>query len=356
MKKIKNILSGKNYFNDNYVYRYINKFKNNISIYKNYDTDIQNFDFVILALPTNFNNKLNSFDTSVLEDTSTKLLSLGFKGSIIIKSTIPIGFTDKLKDKLKYKKIFFSPEFLREGHELYDNLHPDRFICGSRSSGAKTYMNIIKNIINYKPAKFIFMSNSEAEATKLFSNSFLANRVAFFNELDTFALENNLSTKNIINGMCCDKRIGNYYNNPSFGYGGYCLPKDTKQLSSSFKSLKHPLIHSISLSNENRINYLAGHIKFMQPRVLGVYKIEMKKGSDNSRESSILNLILKLKNEIRIIVFDKNLIKNATYDFELINNFKKFGAMSDLIITNRIDKNILQYKNKLFSPDIFHNN
>ena len=267
----------------------------------------ENADYIIISTPTNFDAKQNSFDTSSLDKCLKDIHSLNKKALIIIKSTVPIGYTD-IKRKKYSNKIIFSPEFLREGKALQDNLYPTRLIFGDNSVETKKFSVILKNSCLKKNIKVLFISSKEAEAVKLFSNSYLAMRISFFNELDSFSLSNNLETKNIIEGIILDPRIGDDYNNPSFGFGGYCLPKDSKQLLTDFKTIPQSIISSINKSNKKRKKYISDEILKLNPKKIGIYRLAMKQGSDNFRESSILDIINYLKSKkVKLLIYDPNL-------------------------------------------------
>ena len=355
-KKLDKLKNGSPLIAGKGINKYLSLSKNNLSFTSDL-SETGKSDIVFIALPTNFNEKTNRFDTTLIESVVKKLIKLNPKLIIVIKSTIPIGFTEKLIKKHNNKNIMFSPEFLREGKSIRDNLYPDRVILGSLANKTirKTTLGIFKSIVLKKNPDFIEMNPSDAEAVKLLSNTYLAMRVAFFNELDSLCLNNSLSSKNIIQGMSLDKRIGDYYNNPSFGFGGYCLPKDTKQMEIHFKNTKNrQLIESINHSNRSRINSIIESIMNLKPSVVGIYGIEMKSGSDNYRESSSLKVAEALKQRsIRVIIFDdKKLISNS--DFEVTNNLSLFDSTCDIIILNRLNKISKNFKTKTFSRDIFN--
>lgn len=317
----------------------------------------KNADFVIVATPTNYDPKEGTFDTSSVEGVIQQALINNSNTNIIIKSTIPLGFTKKMREKYKTNNILFSPEFLREGSALYDNLYPSRIIVGDRSEKAQLFANILSQCaIKIDKSKIIFMDSSEAEAVKLFANTYLAMRVSFFNELDSFSQIHNLSTKNIIDGVSSDPRIGNYYNNPSFGYGGYCLPKDTKQLLSNFDKIPNNIIKAIIDSNETRKNFIADIIYNKSPKSIGVYRLTMKFDSDNFRESAVLDVIKKLqKKKIKIYLYEPK-IQGNFQNMILLNNLNEFISKSDIIIANRMSKELEKVKNKVFTRDLFREN
>lgn len=317
---------------------------------------IQDADFIFVATPTNFNEFENSFDTSIVEAEIKNALKFSKKQSlVIIKSTVPIGFTESQSINFKTERIIFSPEFLREGKALRDNLYPSRFIIGGqKNSQNQSFANLMLDSISDKEINCLYMSSSEAEAVKLFSNTFLAMRVAMFNELDTFAMEKGLSALNIIKGVSLDPRIGDYYNNPSFGYGGYCLPKDTKQLFSEYKGISQTLIEATIISNSMRKNLLANKIRSLNPKKIGFYRLNMKDGSDNFRESATLSLIKRLHDsKIEMVIFEPK-IKDRFYDqIPVESNLNKFIEKTDLIITNRLHDDLKNCSHKIFSRDLF---
>ena len=319
--------------------------------------NFESFDFVILATPTDFNEATKTFDTSVLEEIIEKILKTNFKGLIVIKSTIPIGFTDRISKKYDTDKISFSPEFLREGSALEDNQNPTRIIVGgSNKNKNQEFMEMIKDSISSEcsPPCF-YMKAAEAEAVKLFSNSYLAMRVSFFNELDSFSMENNLDAKEIIQGVSCDPRIGNHYNNPSFGYGGYCLPKDTKQLLSNFGDVPQNIFSSIIASNQIRKELIVNSILDRNISRIGVYRLNMKQNSDNFRESAVLDILDILKDRVASIVIYEPLINESTFkEYSIIKDLEIFKEKADLIISNRFNNDLEDVKWKVFTRDIFN--
>tara|TARA_B100001250_G_scaffold382962_1_gene376550 strand:- start:860 stop:2044 length:1185 start_codon:yes stop_codon:yes gene_type:complete len=313
--------------------------------------------FVFIATPTNFDESLNLFDTTSVEESIQASLELSNPQSlIIIKSTVPIGFTESQSLKHDTKRIIYSPEFLREGMALYDNLYPSRMIIGGDENKLNIlFAKIMLDAAIKKEFDILYMNSTEAEATKLFSNTFLAMRVAFFNELDSFSMEKNISTLNIIKGVSLDPRIGNYYNNPSFGYGGYCLPKDTKQLLSHYDGVPQSLIEAIIQSNSTRKDYLISKIKSLKLKTIGIYRLIMKEGSDNFRESAILSLIPKLQeNKVKIILYEPMIEGDSYEGIQVKNNFEDFIESSDMIIANRLSSDLKNYEDKVFTRDLFH--
>ncbi len=316
----------------------------------------ENEDFVIISLPTNFDKLRNEFDTSLIDEYVLKIYKSNSSIPIIIKSTVPIGYTESISRINEIENIIFCPEFLREDSALKDTINPSRIIFGTKNkSKVFRFANALKSLSKKDSPPILYMNSSEAEAVKLFSNAFLANRVAFFNEIDNFALENQLNTKEIINGISYDKRIGNFYNNPSFGYGGYCLPKDTKQLKSNFKDLPQNIFSATIDSNLTRIQYLSEKIIATGKKNIGVYRLQMKKNSDNYRESAVLKIMkILVEKKISLLVYEPQSIKNTILGFEATNDLEFFKSNSDLILANRLDKEIKDVQYKIFSRDIFN--
>ena len=311
-------------------------------------------DYVIVATPTNYDLLTNSFDTTSVENVLNTVIEINPNTMIIIKSTIPIGFVDAMRAKFESENIVFSPEFLREGSALYDNLHPNRIIVGDFSQKSKAFANLMLSESHENDVPILHMGTQEAEATKLFANTYLAMRVAFFNELDSYSLSQNMNTRQIIEGIGHDPRIGLHYNNPSFGYGGYCLPKDTKQLLSNFKHVPQKLIKAIVDSNETRKDFLVHQILMRSPRTVGVYRLAMKAGSDNFRQSAILGLIERLiHKKVRVIVYEPQTTETPLLDLQLYSNFDEFEKECDLIIANRISNELSDVSEKVFTRDLF---
>lgn len=315
-------------------------------------------DFIVLALPTNYDDTTNYFDTHFLDETIDKIMHDKLEANIIIKSTIPVGYCESIYRKYPDINLFFFPEFLRESKALYDNLYPSRVICGCpyklRSVG-KEFANLLKEAALKGDVETLFMTNTEAEAVKLFANSYLAMRVSYFNELDTYCEINKLNTENIIKGISLDPRIGDFYNNPSFGYGGYCLPKDTKQLLANYKNIPQNLISAIVESNKTRKIFIADQILRKKPKVVGIYRLIMKSGSDNFRSSAIQDIMYYLKqNGVEIIIYEPTV--DSYEDFELVNDFGKFKESSDIVLANRYDKELDDIKSKVYTKDLFNIN
>ncbi len=316
----------------------------------------RNADYIIISTPTNYDIDTGSFDTSSVEEVIADCIKLSKKAAIVIKSTIPLGFTDKMRNKFETNNIFFSPEFLRESNALYDNLYPSRIVIGDNSEKSIKFGEILLDCAKAerKTIPLINMKSKEAEAVKLFSNTFLAMRISFFNELDSFNEIQKLSSEKVIAGISSDPRIGNYYNNPSFGYGGYCLPKDTKQLLDNFQKIPNKLIKAVVEANQTRKDFIVNSIVNKSPKTVGVYRLIMKEGSDNFRESAVLDIIKKLKNKkIKIILFEPYLDKDRFDDIVVYKDLKKFIEKSDLIIANRLSDDLEHVKDKVYSRDIF---
>ncbi len=351
--KISKINSKISPIKDKLIKEYLNKKKLNLHATTSSKDAFLEAEFIVIALPTNFNSDTGNFDLSSFKKVIKEINDLNKQATIIIKSTLPLGFTETLNEQYE-NNIFFSPEFLREGSALYDNLHPSRIIISSDSMEAKKFVDVLKNCASKNDIETFYMSSKEAESVKLFSNSYLAMRVAFFNELDNFSIENKLNTQNIINGISSDARIGDGYNNPSFGYGGYCLPKDTKQLLSNFENIPNDLISSIISSNKSRRLYLAKKIMDLNPKKVGIFGFAMKKDSDNFRESTSLKLTqILIKNNIDVYLYEPN-INTSLPGIKLIDDINLFKEKCDLIITNRMTSKLDDISEKVFTRDIFN--
>jgi len=340
---------------DKDIEEYLNTKKLDLTATTNYQEAFINADYIIISTPTNYDDEKNYFNTSSVEDVIEKIIAMDIKTTIVIKSTIPVGYVKTIRKKYNIKDIFFSPEFLREGKALHDNLYPSRIIVGSKSKKAKMFAEMLRDVSATKDVPIKCMGSMEAEAVKLFANTFLALRVSFFNELDTYAEVKNLNTKDIIDGVSLDPRIGNFYNNPSFGYGGYCLPKDTKQLLANYENVPENLIEAIVKSNDTRKHHIAEMILKKKPKVVGVYRLIMKSDSDNFRASAILSVISILKEKnVDIMIYEPTIKENTYEGFEIVHDLKLFKDLSSIIIANRLDNNLEDVTKIVYTRDIFY--
>ena len=339
---------------DEYIEKYFNEKELNLKATLDYKEAFEGAKFIIISTPTNYDDELNYFDTSSVEDIIEKVIGMNIDTTMVVKSTIPVGFINKMKEKYNIDNIMFSPEFLREGKALYDNLYPSRIIVGEKSKRAEEFANLLKDACLKDDVTIKYMNSTEAEAVKLFANTYLALRVSYFNELDTYAEMKGLNTKDIIDGVCLDPRIGSHYNNPSFGYGGYCLPKDTKQLLANYKDVPQNMIEAIVKSNKTRKQHIATEILKRNPKVVGVYRLTMKSGSDNFRASAIQDVISILKEHgVNIIIYEPTIKENTFNGFEVVHDLKLFKEISNIILVNRIDDELNDVQDMLYTRDIF---
>ena len=351
VEKINNRISP---IQDEYIEKYFTEKELNLKATLDYNEAFTGAKFIIISTPTNYDSEQNYFDTSSVEDIIKKVISMNIDTTMVVKSTIPVGFIESIKKKYNIDNIMFSPEFLREGKALYDNLYPSRIIVGETSKRAEEFANLLKESCLKEDVVIKYMNSTEAEAVKLFANTYLALRVAYFNELDTYAELKGLNTKDIIDGVCLDPRIGNHYNNPSFGFGGYCLPKDTKQLKANYKDVPENIISAIVESNRTRKDHIANMIIKRNPKVVGIYRLTMKSGSDNFRASAIQGVMKRIKGKgIEVIVYEPTLKEDNFFNSKVVNDLNEFKKLSDVIIVNRIDDNIKDVENKIYTRDIF---
>lgn len=337
--------------------KYLSEKDLNLSASTDLVASVFDANYVIVSTPTNYNKTTNFFDTSSVEAVIAQVIESEPNACIVVKSTIPVGFVEDMRRRFGTDAVIFSPEFLREGKALYDNLYPSRIIVGEKSERARVFANLLAQGAKKPEVDLLFTGLCEAEAIKLFSNTYLAMRVAFFNELDSFALVGDMNSREIIDGVCLDPRIGNHYNNPSFGYGGYCLPKDTKQLLANFKTVPQNIIRAIIDANSTRKDFLAAEIIKKEPKTVGIYRLVMKNGSDNFRQSSIQGIMKRIKAKgIEVIVYEPELRDTFFLNSKVILDLTEFKDASDIIVANRMTENLADVAKKVFTRDLFDDN
>ena len=353
-EKVDMINAGKSPIRDKEIEDFLANKKLDLKATLDYKEAFEGAKFIIISTPTNYNDETKYFDTSSVEDIIEKVISMNIDTTMVIKSTIPVGYVESIKKKYGITNIMFSPEFLREGKALYDNLYPSRIIVGEKSERAIEFANLLKDGALKENVETKYMNSTEAEAVKLFANTYLALRVSYFNELDTYAEIKGLNTKDIIEGVCLDPRIGTHYNNPSFGYGGYCLPKDTKQLLANFDDVPQNLIRAIVRSNETRKKHIADMVMEKSPKVVGIYRLTMKADSDNFRFSAIQGVISRLKEKnTKIIIYEPTLKDEEFDECKVIKEFKKFAEKADVIIANRYEDQLFEVREKVYTRDLY---
>ena len=339
---------------DEYIEDYFENKSLNLRATLDYKDAFTDAKYIVISTPTNYDEIEGHFDTSSVEDIIKKVKDMEIATTMVVKSTIPVGFIENMKKKYDVENIMFSPEFLREGKALYDNLYPSRIIVGERSERAEEFAQLLKEGCLKEDVEIRYMNSTEAEAVKLFANTYLALRVSYFNELDTYAEMNGLDTQDIIEGVCLDPRIGSHYNNPSFGYGGYCLPKDTKQLLANYQNVPQNLIEAIVKSNDTRKDHIANMILKKNPKVVGVYRLTMKMDSDNFRASAIQGVIDRLKAQgVEIIIHEPTLKAEEFNECKVVNDFDEFNDLADIVIVNRMDDKVKELADKIYTRDLF---
>lgn len=355
--RVESINNRKSPIADEYIEKALEENQLNLVATVNAKDAYEKADYIIIATPTNYDSDTNYFDTSSIESVISQILPINSTATIIIKSTIPVGYTEQIKARFKTEQIVFAPEFLREGKALYDNLYPSRIIVGEKSERGEAIAQLYLNATINRDAPTLCMNATEAEAVKLFSNTYLAMRVAYFNELDTYCAKHNLSSLDIIKGVSLDPRIGQHYNNPSFGYGGYCLPKDTKQLLANYKDVPQNLIQAIIHSNKTRKQFIVKEILKKRPNIVGVYRLTMKAGSDNFRDSAIQDIIRELEEyNVQIQIYEPTFQEDKFENYLVKKDLKEFLLTSDVILANRMSKDLEQDSCKVYTRDLFGEN
>ena len=353
-EKVDMINNKKSPIRDKEIEEFLEKKDLNLRATLDYKDAFKGAEYIVISTPTNYDDEKNHFDTSSVEDIIQKVKDLGLDTTMVVKSTIPVGFIKNMKQKYGIDNIMFSPEFLREGKALYDNLYPSRIIVGEKSARAEKFAKLLQDGAIKKDVVVKFMNSTEAEAVKLFANTYLALRVAYFNELDTYSEIKGLNSQDIIEGVGLDPRIGSHYNNPSFGYGGYCLPKDTKQLLANYENVPQNLIRAIVRSNRTRKKHITEMVMRKNPEVVGIYRLTMKKDSDNFRASAIQEIIDRLKDEgVEIIIYEPTLKDEKFNNCKIVNDFKEFSNKSDVILANRMEAELKKVKDKVYTRDLY---
>ncbi len=353
-EKVEMINNRQSPIKDEYIEKYMSEKELNLKATLDYEEAFTGADFIIISTPTNYDEYTGYFDTSSVESIIEKAVNMHSPATIVVKSTIPVGFINRMKEKYQIDNIMFSPEFLREGKALYDNLYPSRIIVGDKNESAHTFAELLQSASLKDDTVVKFMESTEAEAVKLFANTYLALRVSYFNELDTYAELKGLDTKKIIEGVGLDPRIGTHYNNPSFGYGGYCLPKDTKQLLANYQDVPQNLIEAIVKSNDTRKDHITNMVMLRNPKVVGIYRLTMKTNSDNFRASAIQGIIERLTDKnIEVVIYEPTLDNSEFNGYKVLNNFKEFADISDVVIANRLDELTKSIEDKVYTRDLF---
>ena len=353
-EKIKMLQNGESPLEDKEIHEFMERDDLNLEFTTDFEKAVQHGEFLIIATPTDYDEKKNYFNTSTVENVIERALAIDPNATFVIKSTVPVGYTKEVKEKFNTENIIFSPEFLREGRALFDNLHPSRIVIGENSERGQKLADMFKQNAWDEKTPVLLTNSTEAEAIKLFSNTYLALRVAYFNELDTYAEVRGLDTKQIIEGVGLDPRIGSHYNNPSFGYGGYCLPKDTKQLRANYEEVPSNIIGAIVDANTTRKDFIAEQILAKNPKVVGIYRLTMKANSDNFRYSSIQGIMKRLKAKgIEVVVFEPTLDEETFFNSRVVKDLNEFKLMSDVIVSNRLEDDIKDSAEKVYTRDLF---